>query len=120
MAASDAVYTPQRGDIVRLNFTPQQGSEQAGERPALVLSPREFNAIRGLAVVCPITNQAKGYPFEVMLPPNVAATGVVLVDHVRSVDYAARGATRIGQCPKATLGEVTGKLLVLIGVGRRK
>ncbi|HEY0071870.1 MAG TPA: type II toxin-antitoxin system PemK/MazF family toxin [Chloroflexia bacterium] len=120
MAASNAVYTPQRGDIVRLNFTPQQGSEQAGERPALVLSPREFNAIRGLAVVCPITNQVKGYPFEVMLPPNAGATGAVLVDHVRSVDYAARGATRIGQCPKATLGEVTGKLMVLIGVERRK
>lgn len=120
MAAADEVYTPQRGDIIRLNFTPQQGSEQAGERPALVLSPREFNAIRGLAVVCPITSQVKGYPFEVMLPPDAGAKGVVLVDHVRSVDYAARGAVRIGSCPKATLGEVTGKLLLLIGVNRRK
>jgi mRNA interferase MazF len=120
VAATNEVYTPQRGDIVRLNFTPQQGSEQAGERPALVLSPREFNAIRGLAVVCPITSQVKGYPFEVVLPPNVGATGVVLVDHVRSVDYEARGAVRIGSCPRATLGEVMGKLLVLLGVERRK
>ncbi len=120
MAATETGYTPQRGEIIRLNFTPQQGSEQSGERPALVLSPREFNAIRGLAVVCPITSHVKDYPFEVMLPPNAGATGVVLVDHVRSVDYAARGATCIGHCPKATLGEVTGKLLLLIGVARRK
>lgn len=120
MAPADTLYIPQRGEIIRLNFNPQQGSEQSGERPALVLSPREFNAIRGLAVVCPITSQVKGYPFEVMLPPNAGATGVVLVDHVRSVDYAARGATRIGHCPKATLGEVTGKLLLLIGIERRK
>lgn len=120
MAAAGAVYTPQRGDVIRLNFTPQSGSEQAGERPALVLSPREFNAIRGLAVVCPITSEVKGYPFEVVLPPNVGVTGVVLVDRVKSVDYAARGAIRIGSCPKAALGEVTGKLLVLVGVERRK
>jgi mRNA interferase MazF len=103
-----------------MNFSPQQGSEQAGIRPALVLSHREYNALRGLAIVCPITSEIKGYPLEVRLPPNVGASGVVLVDHVKSVDYAARQARRIGQCPKSVLGEVIGKLLPLLGVERRR
>ncbi len=119
MAVAETPYTPQRGDVIYLNFSPQEGSEQAGQRPALVLSPREYNAIRGLAVVCPITSEVKGYVFEVPLPPNVGATGVVLVDHVKSVDYKARGAVRLGTCPRSTLGEVIGKLLVLLGVPRK-
>ena len=98
-----------------MNFSPQHGGEQAGERPALVLSHRAYNPLRGLAIVCPITSEIKSYPFEVRLPPNVGAHGVVLVDYVKSVDYAARQARRIGQSPKSVLGEVIGKLLPVLG-----
>lgn len=83
-------YVPERGDLVWLTFTPQVGHEQAGRRPALVLSPASYNGRAGLALVCPVTNQSKGYPFEVALPEGLAVTGVILADHVRSVDWRAR------------------------------
>jgi mRNA interferase MazF len=87
-----ATYVPRRGDAIRLDFDPQTGREQAGNRPALVLSPEDYNRRTGLAVVCPITNQAKGYPFEVALPEGLAVTGVVLADHIKSADWRARRA----------------------------
>lgn len=107
--------TPRRGDVVWLDFTPQAGHEQSGRRPAIILSPENYNRKTGLAIACPITNQAKGYPFEVALPANQTVTGVVLSDHVRSIDWRARRAERAGQADVATLNEVFGKLTALLG-----
>ena len=81
---------PDRGDLVFLQFNPQAGHEQAGHRPAIVLSPQAFNQATGFAAVCPITNQVKGYPYEVDLPPGLAITGVVLTDQVKCLDWTAR------------------------------
>lgn len=81
---------PKRGDLVWVNFSPQAGHEQAGRRPAIVLSEEIFNDATSFAVVCPITNQVKGYPFEVPVPPGSAFTGVVLTDQPRSFDWRAR------------------------------
>ena len=85
-------YVPDRGDIVWLNFTPHAGHEQAGYRPALTLSPRDYNARTGLALFCPITSQVKGHPFEVSLPPGGPVYGVILTDQVKSLDWRERGA----------------------------
>jgi mRNA interferase MazF len=87
---------PDRGDVVWLDFNPQAGHEQSGRRPAVVLSPLRYNARVGLALVCPITSQAKGYPFEVALPYRAKVAGVILADQVRSVDWRARRAKRAG------------------------
>jgi mRNA interferase MazF len=94
-----AVYVPETGDFW-LTFDPQAGREQSRRRPTLVLSPRVYNVRSGLALVCPITNQAKGYPFEVAVPVGHGATGVVLADHIKSVDWKVRRADqdRIAQC----------------------
>lgn len=92
-------YVPERGDAVWLDFNPQKGHEQAGRRPALVLSPSSYNRKVGLALFCPITNQAKGYPFEVAIPSGHPVTGVVLSDHVKSLDWRARRASLIGRLP---------------------
>ena len=86
-------YIPDCGDIVWLNFDPQAGHEQAGHRPALVLSPKVYNGRTGLCLVAPITNQGKGYPFELALPATCQTTGVILCDQVRSLDWKARKAT---------------------------
>jgi mRNA interferase MazF len=85
------VYVPNRGDIVWLDFDPQTGHEQAGHRPALIISPMIYNDF-GLAIVCPITNSTKGYPFEVRLPSGINTTGFVLADHIKSIDWKARKA----------------------------
>src|SRR4051794_5789960 len=82
---------PDRGDLVYVNFDPQAGHEQAGKRPAIVLSPKAFNDITNFAIVCPITRQEKGYPFEVKLPSGLPIEGVVLTDQVKSLDWKARG-----------------------------
>lgn len=108
-------FVPEAGDFVWLTFDPQAGREQAGRRPALVLSPRIYNAKSGLALACPITNQAKGYPFEVAVPSGIGTTGVILVDHVKSIDWKARRAERIAVCPGETLDEVRARLAPLLG-----
>jgi mRNA interferase MazF len=105
---------PQRGDVVWLEFNPQAGSEQAGRRPALVISPKSYNRRVGLAVVCPITSRVKGYPFEVELPEGLQAKGAVLCDQIKSLDWRARHATRMGTVPDATMQEVTARILVLV------
>ena len=110
-----AGYVPEAGDIVWLTFDPQAGREQAGRRPALVLSPGIYNAKSGLALVCPITSQAKGYPLEVPIPPGCGATGVVLSDHIKSVDWKARRAEKLGLCPAETLEDVRAKIAPLFG-----
>jgi len=83
-------YVPARGDVIQLDFNPQKGHEQAGRRPALVLSPLEYNRIVGLAVVCPITNRKKGYSWEVEVPENPFVSGVVLADQMKSLDWRGR------------------------------
>ena len=85
-------YVPDRGDIVWLTFDPRAGREQAGRRPALILSPASYNGKVGLALACPITSRVKGYPFEVPLPRSLAVSGVVLSDHIKSLDWRARKA----------------------------
>ena len=85
-------YAPDRGDIVWLDFSPHAGHEQAGRRPALVLSPVEYNDKTGLALLCPITSRSKGYPFEVSLPFSHQVTGVVLADQIRNLDWRVRNA----------------------------
>jgi mRNA interferase MazF len=109
-----AGYVPDRGDIVWLMFDPQAGHEQAGRRPAVVLSPRAYNARVGLALFCPITSREKGYPFEVRLPPDVPAAGVILADQVKSLDWQARKVTFLARLPPAIIDSVTQKLAVLM------
>jgi mRNA interferase MazF len=110
-----AVFVPDAGDFVWLTFDPQAGREQAGRRPALVLSPKLYNAKSGLALACPITNQAKGYPFEVAVPPGHGAAGVILADHLKSIDWKARRAERLGRCTDEIMREVRAKLAPLLG-----
>lgn len=111
MAAPPA---PDRGDVVWLEFNPQTGSEQAGHRPALVVSPQSYNRKVGLALVCPITSRAKGYPFEVALPPDFQTRGVILCDQVKSLDWRARRATRLESVPISVMNEVTARILALV------
>ena len=99
MTQPSGVYVPDRGDAVWLEFNPQAGHEQAGRRPALVLSPRAYNQRVGLALVCPITNHVKGYPFEVEIAAGQKITGVVLADQVKSLDWVARRAGFIDTIP---------------------
>jgi len=108
-------YVPETGDIIWLTFDPQAGREQAGRRPALVLSPRAYNAKAGVALVCPITYQAKGYPFEVAVPGGHGATGVILADHIKSADWRVRQAEELGQCPADVIEEVRARLAPLLG-----
>jgi mRNA interferase MazF len=99
---------------VWLRFDPQAGSEQAGRRPALVLSPKEYNRKVGLALFCPITSRSKGYPFEVRLPEGFAVEGVVLCDQIKSLDWRARRTQRITSVPEGVMHEVTGRVLALV------
>ena len=106
-------YAPERGDVVWLSFNPQAGHEQAGRRPALVLSPKEYNNKVGLSLLCPITSQVKGYPFEVVIPDDCEVQGVVLSDQVKSLDWRIRDAEFFCRLPDEVLNEVLGKLLTL-------
>jgi len=107
-------YVPDRAHIIKINFDPQAGHEQAGWRPALVLSPAVYNKI-GLAIVVPITNQVKGYPFEVPMPSGAATRGVILSDAIKSVDWKARKARFIEIIPPGPLRAVQGHLRMLLG-----
>ncbi len=107
-------YIPERGDVVWITLHPQAGYEQAGRRPALVLSPATYNGKVGLALLCPITSQTKGYPFEVLLPVGLAVTGVILADQVKSLDWQARKAEWLCSLPAATVAEVLQKLVTLL------
>ena len=113
-SARRLAYVPDRGDAVWLTFEPHAGHEQAGRRPAVVISPRRYNRLSGLALLCPVTTQIKGYPFEVLLPSGLSIEGAVLSDQIRSLDWRARKASRICALPSVTIEEVIGKLQVLI------
>lgn len=105
---------PERGDFVWISFDPQAGHEQAGVRPAIVLSPSAYNRRVGLALVCPITNQCKGYPFEVVIPDGEAIHGLVLADQVKSLDWKARGIRVAGKAPQGVVLETLDKLATLL------
>jgi mRNA interferase MazF len=105
---------PGRGDIVWLEFEPQAGHEQSGTRPALVLSPAEYQRRAGLMLCCPITNQVKGYPFEVALDAKSDASGVVLADQIKSVDWQARNARRKGRVSPGVLSAVSVRIKALL------
>lgn len=109
-------YIPNQGDIVLINFNPQSGKEQAGRRPAIVLSPLKYNKIVGLMICAPITSKNKGYPFEVELPKSLKTKGVVLADHIRNLDYKIRKAKFREKITKSVLNEVLHKLNTLINV----
>jgi mRNA interferase MazF len=108
-------YVPDRGEIVWINLNPQAGHEQAGRRPAVVVSPRSYNGRVGLALLCPITSQVKDYPFEVALPPGLPVAGVVLADQIKNLDWRARRAARAGRIPSGSVTEVLEKLGTLLG-----
>ncbi len=109
-------YCPKRGDVVWISFNPQAGHEQAGHRPALVLSPQSYNRKVGLAILCPVTNQVKGYPFEVKIPEGLKAKGAVLSDQVKSLDWRVRKATRLCSLPESAVRQVLNKLGTLLDV----
>src|SRR5688500_2363140 len=105
---------PDRGDVVWLDFTPQAGHEQARRRPGVVLSPAAYNGKVGLALVCPITTQAKGYPFEVPIPAEGPVTGVILADQVKSVDWRARRAKIVDRLEPSAVAKTLALLSVLL------
>ena len=109
-----ARYVPARGDVVWITFNPQAGHEQAGRRPALVLSPSSYNRKVGLAILCPITSQVKGYPFEVNIPSGSKLGGAILSDQVKSLDWRIRKAEFIGKLSRETTAEVLDKLGTLL------
>jgi mRNA interferase MazF len=107
-------YVPDRGDAVWLDFNQQSGHEQAGRRPALVISPKAYNQKVGLALFCPITSQVKGYPFEVAIPKGSKLKGVVLSDQIKSLDWRARKAKLIAQLSVGVVEEVLRKTRALL------
>ena len=107
-------YVPQRGDVVWITLNPQAGHEQAGRRPAVVLSPAAYNGKVGLVLLCPVTNQVKGYPFEVLLPEGLAVSGAILADQVKSLDWRAREAELACRLSAETMREVLQKAGALL------
>ncbi len=108
-------YVPERGDLVWLTFDPQAGHEQAGRRPAFVLSPAAYNRKTNLFLACPVTSRIKGYPFEVALPAGVPVSGVILADQIKSLDWKERKAQFAGRTTPEIIDEVVALILPLIG-----
>lgn len=111
---SSRPYVPRCGDVVWITLNPQTGHEQAGRRPAVVLSPQSYNNKVGLAILCPITSQIKGYPFEVILPSGLPVAGAILSDQVKSLDWRTRDTELIGTLPTTITTEVIAKLVTLL------
>ena len=109
-------YVPQRGDIVWITLNPQTRHEQSGRRPAVVLSPRSYNSKTGLTILCPVTSQVKGYPFEVVLPQRLPVSGAILSDQVKCLDWRAREIELICTSPDDTISEVFEKLATLLTI----
>jgi mRNA interferase MazF len=107
-------YVPRRGDIIRIDFNPQKGHEQAGRRPAVVLSPDDYNRVVGLVIVCPITNAKKGYPWEVEIPDNPFVSGVILADQIKNLDWRERRAEFVCTPDERLLQETVGKATALL------
>ncbi len=107
-------YVPRRGDLVWLSFDPQAGHEQAGRRPAFVVSPESYNRKTGLFLACPVTSKVKGYPFEVPLPDGLVVNGVVLADQLKSFDWKARKAEFASSTSDSVVNGVVSLVLPLI------
>jgi len=111
-------YIPDRGDVVWINMNPQAGHEQAGRRPAVVLSPYPYNAKVGLALFSPISTRVKGYPFEVILPKGFKITGAILSDQVKSLDWKARNVEFFDKIPESITLEILTKLATLLRIDK--
>lgn len=109
-------YIPDKGDVIWISLNPQAGHEQAGRRPVLVLSPSAYNGKVGMAIMCPITNQIKGYPFEVFIPEGLKVTGAVLSDQIKNLDWQARSAEFLCKLPSHVTIQVLKKLNTLLRV----
>ncbi len=109
-------YVPDRGDVVWINLNPQTGHEQSGRRPSLILSPAAYNGKVGLAIMCPITSQVKGYPFEVVIPSGLPVSGALLADQVKSLDWRARNAEFCCKLPSSTVVQVLQKTMILFSM----
>jgi mRNA interferase MazF len=107
-------YIPRCGDVVWITLNPQAGHEEAGRRPAVVISPQSYNGKVGLAIICPVTSQIKGYPFEVLIPAGLPVAGAILSDQIKSLDWRARNAELICTLPTETISEVLQKLATLL------
>jgi mRNA interferase MazF len=107
---------PERGALVWTEFSPHLGHEQAGRRPAIVLSPRLFHERSPMTIVCPVTSRERGWPTEVKLPPDLPVSGVVLVDQIRSIDRTVRHFEIAGQAPRSVLDEIDARLAPLLSL----
>jgi mRNA interferase MazF len=116
LATKSGDYCPEAGDLVWIDLDPTLGHEQSGRRPAIVLSPRVYNAAAGLCVICPITSRVRDYPFEAMLPESAGIRGVVLADQPRSISWEKRPIKHAGHVPDAVLTEVRERLAALFGI----
>jgi mRNA interferase MazF len=103
-------YIPDKGDVIWINFDPQAGREQGRLRPGLVLSPKNYNEIVGLLIGCPITSKIKEFPFEVRIPEGLEVKGIILADHIKSMDWKVRGSSFICKIPEEILEEVLLKI----------
>ena len=108
-------YVPRRGDLVWLSFDPQAGHEQAGHRPAFVLSPEAYNRKTSLLLACPVTSNIKGYPFEVPLSADLPVRGVILADQIKSLDWRVRNAKFIARASASVIEDVLSLILPLLG-----
>jgi mRNA interferase MazF len=109
-------YIPERGHVIKVDFDPSEGHEQGGWRPAIVLSPSAYNAKTRLAVAVPVTNQIKGYPFEVRLPARMKTAGVVLADAIKSLDWHMHGAKYVETAPVELIYAIHERLVLLLGI----
>jgi mRNA interferase MazF len=116
LATRSGDYCPDAGELVWIDLNPTVGHEQSGHRPAIVLTPRQYNVRSGLCIICPITSRARGYPFEVAIPGGHAISGVILVDQVRSVSWEKRYVKIAGVVPAKLLDEVRERLAVLLQI----
>lgn len=107
-------YIPGRGDIIKLSFSPQVGREQAGYRPALVISPQAYNQISHFVLACPITNTIKGWSFEVVLPQTMQTSGVILTDQIRVLDWQERKAKFVEKAELSVIEEALAKIFTLV------
>jgi mRNA interferase MazF len=111
-----ARYTPDRGHVIKIDFDPSEGHEQDGWRPAIVLSPMEYNGKTRLAVAVPVTHQVKGYPFEVRLPAGMKTKGVALADAIKNLDWYTRGARYVETAPVEVIHAIHERLILLLGI----
>lgn len=107
-------YVPKRGDVVWMIMNPQAGHEQAGRRPAVILSPAAYNAKVGLVLAAPVTSRVKGYPFETLVPSGLPVSGAILSDQLKSLDWRARKAVLFYELPTSVVNEVLQKLRSLL------